>query len=50
MKAITLSIMAIYIFGLFAMGFTHKANSTKNILIQTNDKKASALTLNSRLK
>ncbi len=45
MKAITLSIMAIYIFGLFAMGFTHKANSTKNILIQTNDKKASALTL-----
>ena len=45
MKAITLSIMAIYIFGLFAMGFTHKANSTKTILLQTNDKKASALTL-----
>jgi SecD/SecF fusion protein len=45
MKAITLSIIAIYIFGLFAMGFTHKANSTKTILLQTNDKTASALTL-----
>jgi preprotein translocase subunit SecD len=45
MKAITLSIIAIYIFGLFAMGFTHKANPGKNILIQTNDKKASVLSL-----
>jgi SecD/SecF fusion protein len=49
MKAITLSIMAIYMFGLFAIGLTQKAN-TKNIVLQTNDKNVSAATLNESAK
>jgi preprotein translocase subunit SecD len=45
MKKISYSIIAILLFGIIAMGFTHKVNTSKCILIQTVETNVSQLSL-----
>ncbi len=43
MKSIIYSLIAIFIFGIIAVGFTNKSNTTHRILLQTNDSKISSV-------
>ena len=50
MKTILYSIIAIFIFGIIAMGFTNKANTTKSVLIQSTESNVSEAALSQSAK